>query len=213
MSTDRLTSRTKSPRRYATFGEPTFGPKLERVSDSTRRECGEVLDDEHKVKARRNELRLGQARCVVSAWFSAVSGDAALGPGSRTARSKSVTRAGGSLKSASPQVRIHASRAIGLVAVNAPTSESLGGFQKKRKQPPALSISNDMRCTARVSPCASRRRKRLRDAGAAEEAVVVEGDTFALSSKRGKRRLSSEDTLHSSSRAGGRPDTGHILRV
>lgn len=48
----------------------------------------------------------------------------------------------------------------------------------------------------------------LRDAGAAEETVVVEGDTFALSSKRGKRRLSSEDAYTAAPGLEGDPTQG-----
>ena len=134
-------------------------------------------------------------------------GDAALGL-SRTAPSKSVTRAGGSLKSASPQVRIPcvASRQ-GLVAVNAPTSKASEAF-KKRKRPPALSISNDMLTHGAGVSMRLATENDLRDAGAAEETVVVEGDTFTLSSKRGKRRQSCEDAYTAAPGLDGDPTQG-----
>ena len=53
VSTDRLASRTKSPR-LRHFRRTNVWSQNWKVSDSTRRECGEVLDDEHKVRARRN---------------------------------------------------------------------------------------------------------------------------------------------------------------
>ena len=48
----------------------------------------------------------------------------------------------------------------------------------------------------------------LRDAGAAEEVVVVEGQTYALSSKRGKRRLSCEDAYQAAPGLDGDPTQG-----
>ena len=48
----------------------------------------------------------------------------------------------------------------------------------------------------------------LLDAGAAEETVVVEGDTFALSSKRGKRRMSYEDAYVAAPGLDGDPTQG-----
>ena len=50
--------------------------------------------------------------------------------------------------------------------------------------------------------------RELQDAGAAEEVVVVEGQTYALTSKRGKRRLSCEDAYQAAPGLDGDPTQG-----
>ena len=134
-------------------------------------------------------------------------GDVSFGS-ARTPPSKSVTCAGGLLRSASPQVRVPcAASGQGLVAVNSPTSKAVEAF-KKRKRPPALSISNDMLTHGAGVSMRLATENDLRDAGAAEETVVVEGDTFALSSKRGKRRQSCEDAYTAAPGLDGDPTQG-----
>ena len=98
-------------------------------------------------------------------------GDASLGS-ARTPPSKSVTCAGGMRMSASPQVRVPcAASGQGLVAVNSPTSRAAEAF-KKRKRPPALSISNDMLTHGAGVSMRLATENDLRDAGAAEEAAL-----------------------------------------
>ena len=110
--------------------------------------------------------------------------------------------------SASPQVRVPcAASGQGLVAVNSPTSKASEAF-KKRKRPPALSISNDMLTHGAGVSMRLATESDLRDAGAAEETVVVEGDTFVLSSKRGKRRQSCEDAYTAAPGLDGDPTQG-----
>ena len=122
---------------FATFGEPTFGPKTgkfltQRAESAARSSMTSTRSERVEIEAATQPSSMRRLGMAGESF-----GDAALGL-SRTAPSKSVTRAGGSLKSASPQVRIPcvASRQ-GLVAVNAPTSKASEAF-KKRKRPPAL---------------------------------------------------------------------------
>jgi protein phosphatase 1L len=134
-------------------------------------------------------------------------GDKSPGP-ARTPPRKSVTGVGGTRISASPQVRVPcAASGQGLVAVNSPTSNPAEAF-KKRKRPPALNISNDMLTHGAGVSMRPATENDLRDAGAAEETVVVEGDTFALSSKRGKRRQSCEDAYNAAPGLDGDPTQG-----
>ena len=73
---------------------------------------------------------------------------------------------------------------------------------------PALSITNDMLTHGAGAKLRLATERDLLDAGAAEETVVVEGDTFALSSKRGKRRMSYEDAYVAAPGLDGDPTQG-----
>lgn len=117
---------------------------------------------------------------------------------------------------ASPQVRVPcAASGHGTVAVNSPATKGVTSHlhtaptdSKKRKRPPALSITNDMLTHGAGAKLRLATERDLLDAGAAEETVVVEGDTFALSSKRGKRRMSYEDAYVAAPGLDGDPTQG-----
>lgn len=148
----------------------------------------------------------------------------------------------------SPSVRVPAEvSGQGTVAVGSPASrntlaKSSPKVFKKRKRPPALSISNgesnirrrdsifneslvpelthpshdhvphheftDMRTHVSGMQMQLATERELEDASLAEEVTVVQGRTFALSSKRGKRRFSCEDAYQAAPGLDGDPTRG-----
>lgn len=114
----------------------------------------------------------------------------------------------------SPSVRVPAEvSGQGTVAVGSPASrntlaKSSPKVFKKRKRPPALSISNDMRTHVSGMQMKLATERELEDASLAEEVTVVQGRTFALSSKRGKRRFSCEDAYQAAPGLDGDPTRG-----
>mmetsp|Transcript_10045 Transcript_10045/g.27975 ORF Transcript_10045/g.27975 Transcript_10045/m.27975 type:complete len:384 (-) Transcript_10045:50-1201(-) len=114
----------------------------------------------------------------------------------------------------SPSVRVPAEvSGQGTVAVGSPASRNTLGKSspkvfKKRKRPPALSISNDMRTHVSGMQMQLATERELEDASLAEEVTVVQGRTFALSSKRGKRRFSCEDAYQAAPGLDGDPTRG-----
>mmetsp|Transcript_63 Transcript_63/g.194 ORF Transcript_63/g.194 Transcript_63/m.194 type:complete len:409 (-) Transcript_63:67-1293(-) len=95
----------------------------------------------------------------------------------------------------------------GTVAVNSPASKATDAFSK-RKRPPALIISNDMLTHGAGVSIRLATEKDMATHSAAEETVVLEGDTFALSSKRGKRKQSCEDAYTAAPGLDGDPTQG-----
>lgn len=114
----------------------------------------------------------------------------------------------------SPSVRVPAEvSGQGTVAVGSPASrntlaKSSPKVFKKRKRPPALNISNDMRTHVSGMQMQLATERELEDASLAEEVTVVQGRTFALSSKRGKRRFSCEDAYQAAPGLDGDPTRG-----
>jgi len=114
----------------------------------------------------------------------------------------------------SPSVRVPAEvSGQGTVAVGSPASrntlaKSSPKVFKKRKRPPALNISNYMRTHVSGMQMQLATERELEDASLAEEVTVVQGRTFALSSKRGKRRFSCEDAYQAAPGLDGDPTRG-----
>ncbi len=109
--------------------------------------------------------------------------------------------------SASPLHVSFAASGQGTVAVNSPSSKAAEAF-RKRKRPPALNISNDLLTHGAGGSMRLATESDIATHSAKDNTVVVEGDTFALSSKRGKRRQSCEDAYTAAPGLDGDPTQG-----